>query len=103
MCYVVGMFDLYLGCGYFVGVVFFLVGCLYLVLIGNDIGCGMMLWVIDFDVNKISLDKFEKCFGNIDGLLDESWSELVVLLVLYGIGFDVVFGIIGGGNYFVEL
>ncbi|CAJ0822388.1 RNA-splicing ligase RtcB [Ralstonia wenshanensis] len=103
MRHVAGMPDLHPGRGYPVGAAFFSVGRLYPALIGNDIGCGMTLWATDLDANKISLDKLEKRLGNIDGPLDESWSELAASLAPHGTGFDAALGTIGGGNHFAEL
>lgn len=103
MCCVVGFLDLYFGCGYLVGVVFFFVGCFYLVLVGNDIGCGMVLWEIGLVFGKLLVDKLEKCLGNFDLLLDEIWSDCIEVLDLLVCEYWCVFGMIGGGNYFVEL
>ena len=100
---VVGMPDLHPGRGYPVGAAFFSVGRLYPALVGNDIGCGMGLWRTELDSVKISQDKLEKCLGNIDGPLDNTWESLITTVAPMGTGYDRVLGTIGGGNHFAEL
>jgi release factor H-coupled RctB family protein len=98
MVQVTGMPDLHPGRGYPVGAAFFSQHRFYPALIGNDIGCGMSVWLTDLAVAKQSLDKLEKRLGNIDGPLEEH------LLADIPAEFSHCYslGTIGGGNHFAE-
>lgn len=104
MIQVTGMPDLHPGRGYPVGAAFFSQHRFYPALIGNDIGCGMSVWLTDLAVAKQSLDKLdkldklEKRLGNIDGPLEEH------LLADIPAEFSHCYslGTIGGGNHFAE-
>ncbi|MBO3275099.1 RNA ligase RtcB family protein [Pseudomonas schmalbachii] len=100
---VAGMPDLHPGRGYPIGAAFFSCGRLYPALVGNDIGCGMALWRTDIGVAKLNLDKLEKRLGNLDGPLDEDWSEHIAGFGLAPCGHEHSLGTIGGGNHFAEL
>lgn len=100
---VAGMPDLHPGRGYPIGAAFFSTGRLYPALVGNDIGCGMALWRTDLATAKLSLDKLEKRLGNLDGPLDEDWSERIASFDLPPCGHERSLGTIGGGNHFAEL
>ena len=98
MIQVTGMPDLHPGRGYPVGAAFFSQHRFYPALIGNDIGCGMSVWLTDLAVAKQSLDKLEKRLGNIVGPLEEH------LLADIPAEFSHCYslGTIGGGNHFAE-
>ncbi|WP_440468323.1 RNA ligase RtcB family protein [Pseudomonas sp. YH-1] len=100
---VAGMPDLHPGRGYPIGAAFFSIGRLYPALVGNDIGCGMALWRTDIATAKLNLDKLEKRLGNLDGPLDEDWSERIAGFALPPCGHEHSLGTIGGGNHFAEL
>ncbi|MBD9632073.1 RNA ligase RtcB family protein [Pseudomonas sp. PDM19] len=100
---VAGMPDLHPGRGYPIGAAFFSTGRLYPALVGNDIGCGMSLWRTDIATAKLNLDKLEKRLGNLDGPLDEDWSERIASFGLPPCGHEHSLGTIGGGNHFAEL
>jgi len=100
---VAGMPDLHPGRGYPIGAAFFSTGRLYPALVGNDIGCGMALWRTDIATAKLNLDKLEKRLSNLDGPLDDDWSERIARFALPPCGHEHSLGTIGGGNHFAEL
>ncbi|TLP77902.1 RNA ligase RtcB family protein [Pseudomonas nitroreducens] len=100
---VAGMPDLHPGRGYPIGAAFFSTGRLYPALVGNDIGCGMALWRTDIATAKLNLDKLEKRLGNLDGPLDDDWSERIASFGLPPCDHEHSLGTIGGGNHFAEL
>lgn len=71
-------------------------------LIGNDIGCGMSLYITDIEKRKVNLDKMikkaEKIFNFKDIPLAEIDNET---LLSNPLGSNI--GTIGGGNHFAEL
>lgn len=85
------------------------VGCailadrIYPHLIGNDIGCGISVFLLDLSARKIRVDKAAQKLRALEG----SWNEDPVV-ALKDIGLrstlhDVTLGSIGGGNHFCEL
>ena len=78
-------------------------GMLYPHLIGNDVGCGMGLWLSDLSRKKLKLDRWEKKLVD----LDQPWNgDRQGWLAQFQIGTceqDQALGTIGGGNHFAEL
>lgn len=107
---VAGMPDLHPGRGYPVGAAFFSVGRFYPALVGNDIGCGMSLWLTDIPAANVKPEKLEKRAGNIDGPFTSSdafdgLAEVEKALAngeLAASGFESALGTLGGGNHFAE-
>ncbi|HOJ79191.1 MAG TPA: RNA ligase RtcB family protein [Bacillota bacterium] len=70
-------------------------------LIGNDIGCGMSMFLTDLETRKIKIDKLVKKAENILDL------KTIPLPESIGMDTDLPFaesiGTIGGGNHFAEL
>ncbi|MCB2102071.1 MAG: RNA ligase RtcB family protein [Rhodobacterales bacterium] len=99
----VGLPDLHAGKGHPIGAAFLSQGVIHPRLVGNDIGCGMGLWVTDLPARKLKLDAWTKRLGDLDGPWDgdrEAW------LADHGAApcpFDSALGTIGGGNHFAEL
>jgi release factor H-coupled RctB family protein len=70
----------------------FLADRIYPALVGNDIGCGMALFVLDLAPRKLSLDKAARRLRALEGAWDDAPAA-------FGTGF----GTIGGGNHFCEV
>jgi release factor H-coupled RctB family protein len=99
----VGMPDLHPGKGSPVGAAFLTEGIIYPALVGNDIGCGMGLWMLDAPARKPQLDKWER---RLRGLEDPWDGDTAAWLAAYDVapcGFEEALGTIGGGNHFAEL
>jgi len=76
---------------------------LYPQLIGNDIGCGMSLFVLDLPIRKLRIDKAAQKFRMLEGPWSGDASER---LAAHGLARDLhpqALGTIGGGNHFCEL
>lgn len=76
---------------------------IYPPLIGNDIGCGMSLFVLDLPARKLRLDKAAVNLRALEGLWDGDPS---LRLIKAGLAPDLhtqALGTIGGGNHFCEL
>lgn len=76
---------------------------IYPQLIGNDIGCGMSLFVLDLPARKLRLDKAAQKFRALEGVWD---GDAGVRLLSEGLPADLhplALGTIGGGNHFCEL
>lgn len=70
----------------------FLADRLYPRLVGNDIGCGMALFLLDLPLRKLSLDKAARRLRQLEG----PWQEAPAAQ-------EPGLGTIGGGNHFCEL
>lgn len=107
---VAGMPDLHPGRGYPVGAAFFSTTRFYPALVGNDIGCGMVLWQTAIRASSVNLDKLEKRVGTIDGPFAggdafdgaAAIAQALATGVLPSTGFEAALGTIGGGNHFAE-
>lgn len=95
---VAGMPDLHPGRGYPVGAAFFSRGIIYPALVGNDIGCGMMLWQTDVRAASFKPEYVQKRIGSIDMPLSSAER-----LALDAHAPSDVPGTIGAGNHFAEL
>ncbi|WP_299474598.1 RNA ligase RtcB family protein [uncultured Roseibium sp.] len=76
---------------------------IYPQLIGNDIGCGMSLFVLDLPARKLRLDKAGQKFRSLEGVWD---GDAAARLLNEGLPADLdpqSLGTIGGGNHFCEL
>lgn len=103
MEFAVGLPDLHPGkCGP-VGAAFVSREVFYPHLVGNDVGCGMGLWLSELSGKKLKLDRWENKL--ID--LDQPWNgDRENWLTQFKIGpcaEDAALGTIGGGNHFAEL
>src|SRR5262245_12094264 len=99
----VGLSDLHPGkCGP-VGAAFVSRGIVYSHLIGNDVGCGMGLWLSELSARKPKLDRWENKLVD----LDQPWAgDRSAWLSQFGVEVgaqDEALGTIGGGNHFAEL
>jgi release factor H-coupled RctB family protein len=103
----VGLPDLHPGkCGP-VGAAF-LSETLYPHLAGNDVGCGMGLWLSDLNRRKLKLDRWENKLTGFDRPWDgdrEAWLDPFLGDAADDslIRFNAALGTIGGGNHFAEL
>ena len=89
------------------------VGCailsskLYPQLIGNDIGCGMSLFVLDLPAHKIRLEKASNRLRQISSPISvddrEQYAQRLEAIGLDGSTYPDVLGSIGGGNHFCEV
>ena len=95
MVRVVGLPDLHPGKTP-VGAVFITEGIIYPHLIGNDIGCGMSLFMTDVEKRKFKLERITKKLEDLDDLRQITISDLV------RDNNDASLGTIGGGNHFAE-
>lgn len=97
----VGLPDIHPGKGSPVGAAFASEGVLYPFLVGNDIGCGMGLWDVDWLARKA---KPERWAARLD--LDGPWEgDAAAFLAEQGVaasGFEMALGTVGGGNHFAE-
>ncbi|MBF0397676.1 MAG: RNA ligase RtcB family protein [Desulfobacterales bacterium] len=103
MQYVVGLPDLHPGRGNPVGAAFISKKVIYPYLIGNDVGCGIGLFMTDIKRNKIKKDKWINKLNDFEQPYDgdlELWQNDFALKPSR---FDFALGTIGGGNHFVEL
>ena len=102
MTEVVGLPDLQPGKGYPVGAVFISRGRIYPYLIGNDIGCGVVLWQTNLPPKKLKFDRLRKRIDG-DGWYDEQGGNEGKPLNLEPTPFDDQLGSMGGGNHFAEI
>ncbi len=79
-----------------VGAVFITEGIIYPHLIGNDIGCGMSLFMTDAEKGKFKLERIIKKLEGVDDLRQIDISDMT------GDNTDMRLGTIGGGNHFAE-
>ena len=85
------------------------VGCaiaadrVYPQLIGNDIGCGMSLFMLDLPVRKIRPDKAAQRLRGLEGPWDGNADLLLEQQGFSGDCFAESLGTVGGGNHFCEL
>lgn len=95
MARVVGLPDLHPGKTP-VGAVFVTEGIIYPHLIGNDIGCGMSLFMTDVEKRKFKLERMIKKLEDLEDLKQIDISDHV------RDNNDASLGTIGGGNHFAE-
>lgn len=99
----VGLPDLHPGkCGP-VGAAFVCQGNLYPHLIGNDVGCGMGLWLSDLKARKMKLDRWEHKLQDLDQPWTGDRRNWLEQFELPEGKQDSGLGTIGGGNHFAEL
>lgn len=94
--------DLHPGKGIPVGVAFITRNKIYPHLIGNDIGCGIVLWQTDIKIHKIKLDKWVKKLENFSDC-DCNCEEILAQHGLPGDLYVDAIGTIGSGNHFAEI
>lgn len=98
-----GLPDLHPGKGSPIGAAFAIEGWLYPALVGNDIGCGISLWMTGLSAKAIKREAWADRLHN----LDDAWAgDADAFLALRGIersGFEHSLGTIGSGNHFAEL
>ncbi|WP_020592683.1 RNA ligase RtcB family protein [Kiloniella laminariae] len=72
-------------------------------LVGNDIGCGMSLFILDLPARKIRAEKAANRLRSLEGIWE---GDPFPLLEKWGLPLDASptsLGTIGGGNHFCEL
>ncbi len=72
-------------------------------LIGNDIGCGMSLFLLDLSARKIRVEKAAEKLRTLEGLWDGDIPKAIRYAGLPTSIHDRSLGTIGGGNHFCEL
>ncbi len=107
MCEVVALPDIHLGKGAPVGAAFLTKNLFYPYLTGNDIGCGMSLWMTHLKKHKAKRDQWIKKIANLDEPLDQEFISNNINVNMDD-NFkpdpeDLTLGTLGGGNHFVEL
>ena len=78
-------------------------GRIYPHLIGNDIGCGMSLFVLDIPKHKLRAEKAAKKLHALEGVWDGNAEHRLETVGLSPILHPLSLGTIGGGNHFCEL
>jgi len=79
---------------------------LYPHLAGNDVGCGMGLWLSELNRRKLKLDRWESKLNGLDRPWDgdaDAWLAPFLQEANGPGGFNQALGTIGGGNHFAEL
>lgn len=77
-------------------------GIIYPHLVGNDIGCGMSMFLTDMEKRKVNIDRLVKKLDSIGGLREIPFPVMEnVSLSSSPLGASL--GTIGGGNHFAEL
>jgi release factor H-coupled RctB family protein len=99
----IGMPDLHPGKDSPIGAAYITDGRLYPHLVGNDIGCGMGLWVSERRPKQLKRERW----GERLRALSEAWEgDAAARLEAAGLGSgpaDRALGSVGGGNHFAEL
>lgn len=116
MSYVVGLPDLHPGRGYPIGMACLSKERLYPALIGNDIGCGMGFWMLDSQIKKVNLDRWEKNLRQSAFSDQRQWTKEAYSLLSGKLEanlfeersnlldeFAASMGTVGGGNHFAEI
>lgn len=99
----VGLPDLHPGkCGP-VGAAFVTREILYPHLIGNDVGCGMGLWLSELTRSKVKLDRWENKLVDLDRPWEGDRAAWLAGFDAAATAQDDALGTIGGGNHFAEL
>ena len=99
----VGMPDIHPGKGYSIGAAFLSKDYIYPYLVGNDIGCGMGLWITDLSSKKIKKDRWVNKLTDMEGPWDGDVKPYLDAFGATPIQFDDKLGTIGSGNHFAEL
>lgn len=102
----VGMPDLHPGKGTPIGAAFLCRDRLYPHLVGNDIGCGMALWMTDLPLHKLRSDRLAERLDGLDHPMDETGAAQRERLAESGLEqtmADLALGTPGRGNHFLEL
>ena len=101
----VGLPDLHPGKGTPIGAAFLARGMIYPHLVGNDIGCGMGLWLTDLPARKAKADKLAARLSGLDAPMDESGTRQRHLLAEAGLADEAALslGTPGWGNHFLEV
>ena len=100
---VVGLPDLHAGRGIAVGAAFWSRTHVYPHLVGNDIGCGMSLWLTEQSRRRFKPDAAEKRLTGLEGPWDGDHRGLLSSAGLPETLMGDALGSIGGGNHFAEL
>lgn len=100
---VVGLPDLHAGRGIAVGAAFWSRTHVYPHLVGNDIGCGMSLWLTGQPRRRFKPDAAEKRLTGLEGPWDGDHRHLLASAGLPETLMGDALGSIGGGNHFAEL
>jgi len=98
----VGLPDLHPGKGIPIGAAFLSEGIVYPHLVGNDIGCGMGLWMTDLPARKFKLDKSVKKLTGFEALWDGDCHSALEQSGLPPDLWPYALGTIGSGNHFAE-
>ena len=99
----VGLPDLHAGRGYPKGAAFLTEGVLYPQLVGQDIGCGLGLWMTDLQTRDIDLDDWAGRRFDLELPWEGNAAARLAEAGLPQTPFDSRFGSLGGGNHFAEL
>ncbi|MCP4197733.1 MAG: RNA ligase RtcB family protein, partial [Proteobacteria bacterium] len=99
----VGLPDLHPGKGSPVGAAFASHKMLYPYLIGNDVGCGMGLWLTNLRRKKIKRDRWVDKISGLETLWNGDRAAWLTQGGVEPSGYDEGLGTIGGGNHFAEL
>lgn len=102
VCRAVGMPDLHPGRGYPIGAAVVSEGVFYPHLVGNDIGCGMGLWLTAIKAKRFRVERVLKSLGTIDGPWDGDISAWLDARGLAPGESDKSLGTVGRGNHFAE-
>ena len=99
----VGLPDLHAGRGIAVGAAFWSRTHVYPHLVGNDIGCGMALWLTEQVLRRFKPDAAEKRLTGLEGAWDGDHRAALLEAGLPETLMGDALGSIGGGNHFAEL
>ena len=98
----VGLPDLHPGKGIPVGAAFLSDGIAYPHLVGNDIGCGMGLWMTDQSAHRFKIDKSVKKLDGFEAPWGGGSSDALTAAGLPDDLWPYALGTIGNGNHFSE-
>ena len=98
----VGLPDLHPGKGIPVGAAFFAEGAVYPHLVGNDIGCGMGLWMTGQKTHRFKIDKAVKKLDGFEMPWDGDSAAALGAADLPHNLWPYALGTIGSGNHFAE-
>jgi len=100
---VFGMPDIHPGKGYPIGAAFFIKDMIYPYILGNDLGCGMSVWMTDLKSGKLKKDRWEKKLKGIEKAWEGNLEDWLSQNQIPTTDWDHSMGTIGGGNHFAEL